>query len=150
NINVSSTKIRKALEEGKIKKANQLLGYEYSITGKVVRGNKVGRKIGFPTANIDLEDQYKLITANGVYACRVCWNDSIYQGMGNIGLRPTVNHSELTIEVNIFGFREEIYGGNITIYFVDRIRDEIKFANLELLRQQLIKDRETVMGLLND
>ncbi len=150
NINVSSTKIRKALEEGKIKKANQLLGYEYSITGKVVQGNKVGRKIGFPTANIDLEDQYKLITANGVYACRVCWNDNIYQGMGNIGIRPTVNHSNLTIEVNIFGFREEIYGDNITIYFVDRIRDEIKFANLELLRQQLIKDRETVMGLLND
>lgn len=148
NINVSSTKIRKALEEGKIKTANQLLGYEYSITGKVIEGQKIGRKIGFPTANIRLEDEYKLITAIGVYACRIQWNDMHYEGMGNIGVRPTVNHSDLTIEVHIFNFNENIYGKTITISFVDRIRDEIKFENLEKLRLQLIKDREVVKQIL--
>lgn len=148
NINVSSTKIRKALEEGKIKNANRLLGYEYSITGKVVTGEKIGRKIGFPTANIDLEDEYKLITAVGVYACRIEWKGEKYLGMGNIGYRPTVDHGDLTIEVHIFDFKEEIYGDTITIFFVDRIRDEEKFENLEKLRLQLIKDRETVKKIL--
>lgn len=149
-INVSSTKIRKALEEGKIRKANELLGYEYSITGTVVMGEKIGRKIGFPTANIDLQDEYKLITANGVYACRIEYGGEMYKGMGNIGVRPTVNHSDLTIEVHIFNFKKEIYGEEISIYFVDRIRDENKFDNLELLRQQLLKDRETIKKILED
>jgi riboflavin kinase / FMN adenylyltransferase len=139
----------KALEEGKIKVANQLLGYEYSITGKVVEGNKIGRKIGFPTANIDLLDQYKLITANGVYACRAKWNGKFFNGMSNIGVRPTVNHGELTIEINIFDFKENLYGQEITIFFVDRIRDEIKFANIEKLRLQLIKDRKTTLRMIH-
>ena len=150
NINVSSTKIRKALEEGKVAKANQLLGYEYSITGTVVKGERIGRKIGFPTSNIELEDKYKLITARGVYACRVEYNGKMYKGMGNIGVRPTVNHGEQAIEVHIFGFNKEIYGEEISIYFVERIRDEIKFDNLELLRQQLLKDREKVNKILED
>ncbi|MCF8234089.1 MAG: bifunctional riboflavin kinase/FAD synthetase [Bacteroidales bacterium] len=150
NINVSSTKIRKALEEGKVAKANQLLGYEYSITGTVVKGERIGRKIGFPTSNIELEDKYKLITARGVYACRVEYNGNIYKGMGNIGVRPTIDHGEQAIEVHIFGFNQEIYGEEITIYFVERIRDEIKFGNLELLRQQLLKDREKVNEILED
>ncbi len=148
NVAISSTKIRKALNEGKIKKANALLGYEYSITGVVVSGNKIGRTIGFPTANIDLEDEYKLVTANGVYACRVEYEGKIYLGMGNIGIRPTVNHSDLTIEVNIFDFDKEIYDESITIFFVDRIRDEIKFENLTELRDQLQKDEITVLELL--
>lgn len=149
NINVSSTKIRKALQEGKIKLANQLLGYDYSITGKVVKGNKIGRKIGFPTANIDMENEYKLIAANGVYACRIGIDDKMYTGMGNIGVRPTINNSELTIEVHIFDFNQEIYNKTICIYFIDRIRDEIKFENLEKLRLQLLEDRKKVKGLLN-
>lgn len=149
NIAVSSTKIRKALNEGKIRKANALLGYEYSITGIVVSGQKIGRKIGFPTANIEQADEYKLITANGVYACRVEYNGKMYQGMGNIGVRPTVNHSSLTIEVNIFDFDREIYDEEITIYFVDRIRDEEKFGNLDLLKEQLTKDEVTVRKLLS-
>jgi riboflavin kinase / FMN adenylyltransferase len=148
NVAISSTKIRKALNEGKIKKANLLLGYEYSITGVVVTGNKIGRTIGFPTANIDLEDEYKLVTANGVYACRVKYEGKVYLGMGNIGVRPTVNHSDLTIEVNIFDFDKEIYDESITIFFVDRIRDEIKFENLSELRDQLKKDEVTVLALL--
>ncbi len=148
NIAISSTKIRNALKEGNVGIANALLGYEYSITGKVVPGNKIGRKIGFPTANIQLEDEYKLITAVGVYACRVEWNGKIFKGMGNIGYRPTIDHSDLTIEVHIFEFDEEIYGDTITIYFVDRIRDEVKFRDLEALREQLTKDRETVLDRL--
>ena len=148
NIAVSSTKIRKALNEGKIKIANNLLGYEYSITGVVVQGNKIGRTIGFPTANIELEDEYKLITANGVYASRVEYEGVIYQGMSNIGVRPTVNHSDLTIEVNIFDFDKEIYGETISIYFVERIRSEVKFDDLEALKTQLTLDKETVKKLL--
>lgn len=149
NIAVSSSKIRKALTEGKIKKANSLLGYEYSITGIVVGGQKIGRKIGFPTANIEQSDEYKLITANGVYACRVEYNGRMYQGMGNIGVRPTINNGSLTIEVNIFDFDIEIYDEEITIYFVDRIRDEEKFGNLDLLKEQLTKDEVTVRKLLD-
>jgi len=144
NIAISSTKIRNALKEGNIKTANTLLGYEYSITGNVVRGNKIGRKIGFPTANIELDDEYKLITAIGVYACRIQWKDNWFLGMGNIGFRPTINNSDLTIEVHIFEFDEEIYDETITIYFVDRIRDEVKFKDLEALKEQLKKDRKTV------
>ncbi|MCK5703837.1 MAG: bifunctional riboflavin kinase/FAD synthetase [Cyclobacteriaceae bacterium] len=150
NIAISSTKIRNALKEGKIKTANTLLGYEYSITGRVVRGNKIGRKLGFPTANIELEDEYKLITAIGVYACRVLWKDKLFLGMGNIGFRPTINNSDLTIEVNIFDFDKEIYDDVITIYFVDRIRDEVKFKDLNALKMQLIRDSKTVKKLLAD
>lgn len=146
DIAISSTKIRNALKEGDISFANELLGYEYSITGTVVSGNKIGRKIGFPTANIEIEDEYKLIMAIGVYACRVQWKGKTYQGMGNIGYRPTINNSDLTIEVNIFEFDEEIYGETITIFFVDRIRNEVKFENLEALKAQLARDQKTVKG----
>ncbi len=145
---VSSTKIRNALNEGRIRLANELLGYEYSITGKVIPGNKIGRGLGFPTANIRLDDVYKLITAVGVYACRIKYRNRLFSGMGNIGYRPTVNHGDLTIEVHIFNFNEEIYDETLTIFFVDRIRDEIKFDSLEDLRDQLVKDRETVCRIL--
>ncbi|MEN8225086.1 MAG: bifunctional riboflavin kinase/FAD synthetase [Bacteroidota bacterium] len=150
NIAISSTKIRNALKEGKIKTANALLGYEYSITGIVVRGNQIGRKIGFPTANIGMNDEYKLITAIGVYACRIQWKDRLMLGMGNIGYRPTINNSDLTIEVHIFDFDEDIYDETISICFVDRIRDEVKFKNLEALKMQLIRDQETVKQRLKD
>lgn len=148
NIAISSTKIRNALNKGEIRTANTLLGYEYSITGKVVGGNKIGHRIGFPTANIELDDKYKLITANGVYACRIQWKNKKFLGMGNIGFRPTINKSKLTIEVHIFDFDEEIYNDTITIFFVDRIRDEVKFRDLDALQQQLVRDKVTVLGLL--
>ncbi len=147
-IPVSSTKIRNALIEGDVRLANMLLGYEYSISGKVVYGNHIGRTIGFPTANIDMEDEYKLISAIGVYACHVEWNGQFYKGMGNIGYRPTIDPGDLTIEANIFDFDEEIYGQRITIFFVYRIRDEIKFANLAALREQLMRDKVKVMEIL--
>jgi len=148
NIAISSTKIRNALKEGNIKIANELLGYEYSITGPVVEGNKIGHKIGFPTANIELQDEYKLIMAIGVYACRVQWKRETYLGMSNIGYRPTINNSDLTIEVHIFDFDENIYGDTITIFFVDRIRDEEKFKDLDALREQLIRDRVSTKKVL--
>ncbi len=149
---VSSTKIRKFLNSGKVSAANKLLGYEYSITGKVVMGNQIGRTIGFPTANISIADEYKLIAAVGVYACRVKWMRNTYKGMSNIGYRPTIDHGkltgELTIEVNIFDFDQEIYDEQITICFVDRMRDEEKFDNIESLRKQLAKDKKEALKLL--
>ena len=125
-----------------------MLGYEYSITGPVVAGNKIGRKIGFPTANIELQDEYKLITAMGVYACRILYDGIMYLGMGNIGYRPTINDGDLTIEVHIFDFDQDLYGVVITIFFIDRIRDEFKFKVLDGLKVLLVKDRETVRKIL--
>ncbi len=149
---VSSTKIRKFLNSGKVSAANKLLGYEYSITGKVVMGNQIGRTIGFPTANISIADEYKLIAAVGVYACRVKWMRNTYKGMSNIGYRPTIDHGklkgELTIEVNIFDFDQEIYDEQITICFVDRMRDEEKFDNIESLKNQLARDKKEALKLL--
>ena len=95
-----------------------------------------------------MRDDLKLISAIGVYACRVDWNGKIFKGMGNIGFRPTIDAGSLTIEVHIFDFDEEIYGEDITIYFVDRIRDEHKFENLAALRHQLVTDRAKVLGIL--
>ena len=145
---VSSTKIRKLLEEGEVGQANELLGYEYSITGKVVKGQAIGHTLGFPTANIEISDEYKLIAAVGVYACRVEWMGKMYKGMSNIGFRPTIDHGELTIEVNIFDFETDIYGETITISFVERMRDEKKFDNLEALTAQLVKDKEATLKIL--
>ncbi len=145
---VSSTKIRKLLEGGKVLAANGFLGYEYSITGTVVSGKSIGRNIGFPTANIEVADEYKLIAAVGVYACRVEYMGTVYKGMSNIGYRPTIDHGALTIEVNIFDFNSEIYGEEITIYFVDRMRDERKFKDLDALTEQLVKDKKHALKLL--
>jgi len=150
NIAVSSTKIRKALDTGDVKKANRLLGYAYSLTGKVIRGNELGRTIGFPTANIQVDNVYKLITNPGVYACFAEWQGKVYQGMGNIGYRPTIQPGELTIEVHIFDFEADLYDQEITIRFIDRIRDEQKFDSIADLRQQLLHDRETALNLLKN
>jgi len=150
NMSVSSTKVRAALRLGQVALANEMLGYDYSITGKVVPGKKIGRTIGFPTANIELDDSYKLISAIGVYACTVEWNNKHFRGMGNIGYRPTVEDGDLTIEVHIFDFDQDIYGEEISIGFIDRIRDEVRFKNLEGLKEQLVKDREQVLDLFNN
>lgn len=145
---VSSTRIRKLLEAGKVKVANTFLGYEYSITGKVIKGQSIGRDMGFPTANIEVSDEYKLIAAVGVYACRVEYMGKLYKGMSNIGFRPTIDHGDLTIEVNIFDFDQQIYSEEITISFVDRMRDEFKFKNIKALQKQLEKDREHALKIL--
>jgi riboflavin kinase/FMN adenylyltransferase len=148
NIAVSSTKIRTALESGDVSKANRLLGYEYTICGKVVHGNEIGRTIGFPTANIATAHEYKIIAVSGVFACRVEWNGQHFDGMGNIGYRPTVSDGQLTVEAHIFDFDRFIYDEEICISFIDRIRNEKKFENLEALRQQLVLDKEQVKKIL--
>jgi riboflavin kinase/FMN adenylyltransferase len=148
DVPVSSTKIRKALSEGNIKLANRMLGYNYSITGRVIPGNKIGRTIGFPTANIEIGDAYKLICLGGVYACKVEVEGKVYNGMGNIGTRPTVGINGIVTEVHIFDFDMDIYGKEITISFIDRIRDEKKFESLDALHEQLEKDKWTVLGIL--
>ncbi len=148
DVTVSSTKIRKLLKVGTIVAVNNFLGYEYSITGTVVKGQSIGRNIGFPTANIEIADEYKLIAAVGVYACRVEYMGKYYNGMSNIGYRPTVDHGDLTIEVNIFDFDKQIYDEEITIIFVDRMRDEHKFDSLKDLSKQLVKDKENALKIL--
>ena len=145
-VKISSTKIRNALMKGDIKTADEYLGYEYPISGEVIRGNQIGRSLGFPTANIQYNNHYKLIPANGVYAVEVRVKETTYKGMMNIGRRPTINDHDagLTLEVNIFNFDEIIYGKVITVLLRRRIRDEIKFKNLEQLSAQLVKDKATI------
>jgi len=154
NRNITSIKIRKFLKEGLICEANRLLGYPYSISGPVIHGNQIGRTIGFPTANIDVRDKYKnkLIPKQGVYAVLIQCRDNQYKGMANIGYRPTVKieKHELTTEVHIFNFSREIYGENISILFIERIRDEIKFESINQLKEQLVKDNIKSINVLLD
>ena len=138
---ISSTRIRNELLEGRIEEANAMLGYSYSLYGVVVAGNRMGRTIGFPTANIQLYEPLKLVPGNGVYAVEVEVNGGFFKGMCNIGTRPTVGGSARTIEVHILDFSEDIYGLPLKIRFLRRIRDERKFPSLEALREQLEKDR---------
>ncbi len=146
---ISSSEIRNELLNGNIKHANKLLTYPYSIRGKVINGFKVGRKIGFPTANIEPEDNEKLIPALGVYAVYVKWKNSVYNGMLNIGQRPTLNNGDKTsIEVHIIDFDEDIYHQIIEIEFIQRIRNEQKFNGVEELIRQLKLDKESVLSIL--
>ncbi len=139
---VSSTMIRKALTEGKVEEAAALLGYGYELTGVVVAGNRLGRTIGFPTANMRLYEPLKLIPGRGVYAVDVEVLGRHYRGMTNIGTKPTVGGTSTTIETNILDFDEDIYGLPLTVTFRRRIRDEVHFPSLDALRAQLEKDRE--------
>ncbi len=148
---VSSTKIRQALEQGDIIKANHFLGYQYALTGKVVEGMRLGRTIGFPTANIDTCDLHKLVPGDGVYAVLIELNGRSFKGMLNIGMRPTVNSNadNKTIEVHIFNFEEDIYNSSITAIFVEKIRNEQKFERLELLQTQLAQDQISAISILS-
>ena len=139
---VSSTKIRERLEEGDVEGASAMLGYDYSLQGVVVAGNRLGRTIGFPTANIQLYEPLKLIPGNGVYFVKVKTLGNHYYGMCNIGCRPTVGTGNArTIETNIFDFDEDIYGLDLEVTFISRIREEVRFDSLDDLRIQLEKDR---------
>ena len=139
---LSSTKIRKELKDGNIAQANAMLGYEYEMTGAVVAGNRLGRTIGFPTANMQLYEPLKLVPGNGVYCVEVEVLGAKYRGMCNIGMRPTVGGVSRTIETHILDFDQDIYGLPITLRFARRIRDERKFDSLEELRKQLEQDRD--------
>ena len=149
-IGISSSKIRKALQMGNVAQANKYLGYTFSLHGKVAEGNQLGRSIGFPTANVEAADPYKLIPAEGVYAITIEVEQVIYKAMLNIGHRPTVNTNadNRTIEAHIFNFDKDIYQKNVTIYFYERIRDERKFNSLDELKAQLTLDKTTVLKAL--
>ena len=138
---VSSSSVRRALLDGDVKHASKMLGYIYSITGEVVVGNKIGRNIGFPTANLKSSNTHKLVPGQGVYASIVNSNGVNYKGMTNIGYRPTIDADRLTIEVNIFDFIQDIYGQDITLCFVERIRSEKRFGSLGDLQLQLANDK---------
>ena len=147
NLAVSSTRIRESIEVGQIEVANELLGHSYEIHGTVIKGRQLGRTIGFPTANIELDEINKMLPKIGVYAVKISIDDSCYFGMLNIGVKPTFNDNNLSIEVNIFDFDKDIYHKKIGISFEKRIRNEQKFASVEELKQQLIYDKETCLRI---
>lgn len=153
DVAVSSTKIRNAIQSGDVKTANNFLGYPFHLTGKVIKGDQIGRSLGFPTANLFVEETYKLIPADGIYAVNVEVNPSMeenktFNGMAYIGHRPTINGMTHNIEVNIFDFDKDIYGDIIRINFVDYVRGDEKFDSLEGLKAQLAKDEKAVKSML--
>jgi riboflavin kinase/FMN adenylyltransferase len=140
-VSISSTKIRKALLSGDIQLANEYLGYNYFITGTVVKGRQLGRTIGFPTANLKIEEEYKLIPLNGVYIVKSHWNGKEVFGMMNIGTNPTVDGKERTIETNFLDLEEDLYGKEMRIYFLQRIRSEEKFDSIDTLKAAIENDK---------
>lgn len=150
-VHVSSTKIRTALELGDIALVNDFLGYDYPISGEVVHGDKIGRTIGFPTANLKVYDERKLLPAAGVYAVKVFSQDKEYEGMLNVGIRPTVSNSGIVrLETHIFGFDGNLYGEQMTVSLVRRVRGERKFDTLQELSAQLSRDKYTVEVIFSD
>ena len=141
NLEISSTIIRRALEEGRVEEANAMLGYRYGLRGAVVAGNRLGRTIGFPTANMQLYEPLKLVPGRGVYVVDVEVLGRQFRGMTNIGVRPTVGGTTISIETNILDFDEDIYGLPIQLRFLRRLRDEIHFPSLDALKAQLALDR---------
>ncbi|MFY9242289.1 MAG: bifunctional riboflavin kinase/FAD synthetase [Polaribacter sp.] len=150
DVSVSSTKIRHALVSGNLKTANSYLGYNFMLTGKVVNGKQLGGKIGYPTANIDVKETYKLIPKTGVYVVKSTIDDKTIFGMMNIGSRPTVNGNHQTIEVHFFDFNQDLYRQELTIELMYFLRDEQKFDSVELLIHQLKKDEETARDYLKN
>ncbi|MCW5911260.1 MAG: bifunctional riboflavin kinase/FAD synthetase [Cyclobacteriaceae bacterium] len=148
HVGVSSTKIRRALESGDIETANHFLGAPYPLTGRVIKGDKLGRVLGYPTANIDPDSKDKLIPAEGIYAVTVIHANLAYGGMLYIGSRPTVDGSKRSIEVNIFDFNKEIYGETIQVRFQKMLRSDSRFDDLESLKKQLEKDRVAALQAL--
>ncbi len=149
NITISSTKIRNAIINGKVQIANELLGRPYSFSGHVVKGRQLGRTIGFPTANVQVQKNYKLIPKNGVYACKIILRNQEYNGIMNIGNRPTVDGVGRTQEVHIFDFNDDIYGEILKVEIIEFIREEIKFDSIEKLITQIKLDCEIAKKLLH-
>jgi len=147
---VSSTLIREAILRGELEEARRMLGYHYYLSGRIVEGNHIGRKMGFPTANVHPQDAYKLIPMNGVYAVKVELRGKLYRGMLNIGFRPTIDSSAAvkTIETHLFDVSGDFYDEHVVIQFVKRVRDEMKFSGLDALKEQLEKDKSTVQKML--
>lgn len=149
DVSVSSTKIRKALTDGNMALANEYLGYNYFLTGEVVKGKQLGRTIGFPTANIQIEEDYKLIPKIGVYAVKALIDQKEVFGMMNIGFNPTVNGQQQTIEVHLFDFDSDIYGHKIEVSLLHYLRDEQKFGSVDLLKAQLNQDKLNSLAFID-
>lgn len=149
NSAVSSTKIREAIENGDIDKANKYLGYYFMLTGKVVKGKNLGEKIGFPTANLHINETYKLLPKNGAYVVKAEIENNTIFGMMNIGFRPTVSGKNQTIEIHFFDFNKDLYGATIQVDILSYLRDEQKFKSVELLKKQLQKDKEKSLEIIS-
>jgi len=148
SISVSSTKIRTAIQEGNILKANEYLGYPYFLTGKVIKGKSIGRTLGFPTANISIEESYKLIPKNGVYVVETNLDSKRVYGMMNIGFNPTLEDNKHSIEIHFLNFSGDLYNQSLKISVLQRIRDEVKFDSLDKLQQQLEADKSFTLQFL--
>lgn len=148
DVSISSTKIRKALLSGDVSKASDYLGYNYSLQGQVTEGKQIGRSLGFPTANLKVADESKLIPKDGVYAVNVEIKGQVWKGMMNIGNNPSITSKNRSIEVHIFDFDTDIYDEDIIVRFIKRIREEISFDNLQALKNQLENDKDTALGIL--
>lgn len=149
HVTVSSSRIRTALAEGDIATANHFLGKPYSMNGMVIKGDKLGRMLGFPTANIDVDSHLKLVPAHGIYASMVTIGSTRYKGMLYIGNRPTVDGTRTSIEVNIFEFDRDIYGENLKVDFISTLRKDTHFRDLEALKEQLTKDKAAAITALS-
>ena len=148
-ITVSSTKIRNSINQGDIKTTEKYLGRYFNLTGKVVKGDGLGKKINYPTANIFIEETYKIIPKDGVYLVETIIKDKLFKGMMNIGHRPTIGTKVKSIEVHLFNFNEDIYGQVISIKMISKIRDEKKFSSIQALKEQLVKDENYCLKLIN-
>lgn len=151
DVSISSTKIRRAIEQGEVKTAHKFLGYPFQLNGVVAHGDKRGRTIGFPTANLKIEDSTKLIPGNGVYAVKVHHKGNSYKGMMNVGVKPTIGENKgISIEVNVFDFEGELYNEHLKIELMDWIRDEKRFASIDELKQQLGEDRVKALSMFEE
>lgn len=148
-VSISSTKIRNALMEGNMALANDYLGYDYFLTGIITKGKQLGRTIGFPTANLKIEENYKLIPQNGAYVVQSTIDQKTVYGMMNIGYNPTVAGENLSIEIHYFDFDEDIYNQKIAVSILERLRPEQKFGSVNLLKEQLEKDKKRALELLD-
>jgi riboflavin kinase/FMN adenylyltransferase len=148
SVSVSSTKIRDAISDGNMIVANEFLGYDYILSGKIITGKQLGRTIGFPTANIKIEENYKLIPKNGVYIVKSHLQEKTVFGIMNIGLNPTVNGEDLSIEVHFLDFEADLYNKNITVSVIARIRDEQKFTSIDLLKAQIQEDKNYAISFI--
>ena len=148
-VSISSTKIRTALLEGNMALANEFLGYDYFISGTVFKGKQLGRTIGFPTANLKIEENYKLIPRNGAYVVKSIINQKTVFGMMNIGFNPTVASENLSIEIHYFDFDDDLYNQKISVSILERLRPEQKFGSVALLKEQLEKDKKTALEYIN-
>ena len=149
SIAISSTKIRNAILKGEIKKCNEYLGRNFMLTGEVVHGDALGKKINFPTANIEIPETYKIIPKNGVYLVKAIINSERYFGMMNIGVRPTIGGEKKSLEIHFFNFKDNIYNKTISVEIICKIRDEEKFSSIDELKIQLKKDEQFCLKLIN-